>query len=240
MRISTLVKKPDIVTLLNAFFGSCSIFSSYMGNFDAASRFILLAFIADGLDGWMARLKDKSTDFGLNLDSLSDCISFGVAPALLIWGSNLAPQNLAVMIASIALILCGVLRLARFNVLAGKTGGRIFVGLPIPTIGLLFATLWLSKINIPGILVVILAYLTALLMISTIPYPNFKVLINYPRGMLMGFLVGFALLMTIILPEKGQFFFPKFLLAAILLYVCVSPFYQWKKEQSLPAIDSLD
>ncbi|MFQ6051619.1 MAG: CDP-diacylglycerol--serine O-phosphatidyltransferase [Candidatus Hydrothermarchaeota archaeon] len=240
MKITELIKKPDIVTLLNASFGSYSIFSSYMGNFDAASRFILLAFIADGIDGWWARLKDKTTDFGVNLDSLSDCISFGVAPALLIWSSNLAPQNFAVMLASIALILCGVLRLARFNILFCETEGEIFIGLPIPAIGLLFATLWLSKIKIPNVLVVILAYLTALLMISTVSYPNFKGIINDPRGIFMGSLVGFTLLMTIILPDKGQFFFPKFLFVVILLYVCVSPLYQWKRSQPVPEADSLD
>ncbi len=154
-----------------------------------ALLFILLACIFDLLDGRIARWGGVESAFGREFDSLADLISFGVAPAFLVHRIVLRDvfvhhQELGWFIASIYL-MCGALRLARFNCLAssGKTGTKDFIGFPIPAAAGLVASLtlflmWLDDRNFPRgnwryVLPVLLLFLSWM-MISEVPYPSFK------------------------------------------------------------------
>ncbi len=123
---------PSILTSASLFFGFLSLVRSVQGQYEFAALFIVVSIVLDGLDGLVARMTGTASDFGRELDSLSDLIAFGVAPAFLAYSwalSNLGRLGIA---AAFAYILCGALRLARFNIQASATDRRYFVGLPIP------------------------------------------------------------------------------------------------------------
>jgi len=151
-----------------------------------AALAIFFAMFFDAFDGRVARMTKTQSDFGVQLDSLADVISFGAAPALLVFKWALAPLGFIGFFVSFAFVACGALRLARFNVLAqrgtDKGGGRFFVGLPIPlaagTIVAIviahyraFRDMTDASTRVPVALVVALL---AFLMVSTVRYRTFK------------------------------------------------------------------
>jgi CDP-diacylglycerol--serine O-phosphatidyltransferase len=185
---------PSLFTIGNIFCGYYSIISTLRGNWDYAAILIGIGYILDGLDGRIARLTKTSSDFGLQLDSLADVITFGVAPAILAfsWGFG-AIEGLDALVAkhvrqlgyvaTFAFVVCGALRLARFNLQAKKpaetTSKRNFVGLPTPAgAGLIAAivhffktpTLMIGSAFLWGLLILLIAFL----MISTVRYSSFK------------------------------------------------------------------
>src|SRR5947208_7230437 len=138
---------PSLFTIGNIFCGYYSIISTLRGNWDYAAILIGIGYILDGLDGRIARLTKTASDFGVQLDSLADVVTFGVAPAILafswgfsasegIEGSVIKHVHQLGSVASFAFVVCGALRLARFNLQAKKppeaSSKRYFVGLPIP------------------------------------------------------------------------------------------------------------
>src|ERR1043165_198988 len=138
---------PSLFTIGNIFCGYYSMVFTIRGNWDYAAILIGIGYILDGLDGRIARLTKTSSDFGLQLDSLADVITFGVAPAVLafnwgfgasegIEGSVARHVHQLGSLATFAFVVCGALRLARFNLQAKKPAEvgskRYFVGLPIP------------------------------------------------------------------------------------------------------------
>ncbi len=124
---------PNLITTGNLFFGFFSIIKSMNGQFGWASVAIFLAAIFDVLDGRVARLTKGTSEFGVQYDSLCDCVSFGVAPAFLMYQYGLLELGRIGWVACFMFMACGALRLARFNVLSsiGKASGD-FTGLPIP------------------------------------------------------------------------------------------------------------
>ena len=171
MNVFRIIRPPDIFTLLNAVFGFMAILvagRACAGTFPHyAMVFILLAAIADGLDGFVAR-KMGGSPLGANLDSLADLISFGLAPAFLAVSAFHLPP--LVWPIAIFFLLCGALRLARFNVASGK-GDQYFEGLPIPAAGIaLSASVLLGR----PLLTIVIMFLLALLMISSISYPKIR------------------------------------------------------------------
>ena len=125
---------PSAFTLGNLFFGFWSIVSAFNGNFRWAGWFIVFAGILDMLDGRVARLSNTGTRFGAELDSLVDVISFGVAPALLIYFLDFASAGRFSWILCYIYVTAVALRLARFNVLsAGKPSTGWVTGLPSPS-----------------------------------------------------------------------------------------------------------
>ncbi|HIH86822.1 MAG TPA: CDP-diacylglycerol--serine O-phosphatidyltransferase [Methanosarcinales archaeon] len=174
--IYRLIKLPDLVTLINALLGFTAILMMVQSPSNAchASILIILAVIADGLDGAIAR----SMEYGLlgeNLDSLADVISFGLAPAVIAY-AILAPQyhNLICVVGG-AFLACGILRLARFNAISAMDG---FVGLPITTSGLAVVLYVLVFYDMEwqffshGLLA--LMSILAILMISRVHYPKIR------------------------------------------------------------------
>ncbi len=170
---------PNTCTAANLFFGMCSIISTYEGKFFYSAIFILLALIADGLDGRVARALGASSEFGKEMDSLCDLGSFGIAPAFLAYAFCLKNFGHLGQIAAIIFALCGMWRLARFNVSTGEVHG-FFMGLAIPAGGCIVATttLLFSAMNIHpenfGMVYPITIIIVAYLMISHVHYPNFK------------------------------------------------------------------
>lgn len=171
---------PNALTMTGMFFGFFSILSSFRGNFEAAAWGILIASVFDGLDGWVARLTNSASRFGVQLDSLSDLVAFGVAPAVLLYTWALVPFGRIGWAAAFLFMGCGALRLARFNVQAGTTESKAFTGMPIPgAAGIVAATvlfyleMWETS---PGKnwYLVLLTVVLAALMVSTLRYHGAK------------------------------------------------------------------
>jgi len=167
--ILKLIKPADIVTLINALLGFASIIMTLRGEVDSALVLVLIAVIADGADGAVARYSGYGV-LGAHLDSLADVISFGAAPAVLAF--VFLKGYLAWVFAGLFLI-CGILRLARFNV-AGKKDG--FEGIPITSGGFVVALFLLVKDFVPYFeyMFALLLVVLSLLMVSTIEYPKLK------------------------------------------------------------------
>ena len=170
---------PNICTAANLFFGMCSILATFEGNFFYASIFILLALIADGMDGRVARALGVSSEFGKEMDSLCDLGSFGIAPAFLAYAFCLNHFDTLGKAAAIIFALCGMWRLARFNVNTSVVHGY-FMGLAIPAGGCIIATttmLFLALDVHPenfGLVYPITVIIVAYLMVSHVHYPDFK------------------------------------------------------------------
>lgn len=164
---------PNMFTLGNLFLGMIGIMMALQGKYSMAAIMVIVAMLLDGLDGRVARALHVQSEFGKELDSLSDVISFGVAPALIMYMVTLQgmPDSLAWTVTAI-FPMCGALRLARFNVRRGIPG--FFVGLPIPAAGGVLATLSLFHKEISGTYMIIALLLLSYLMVSRVRYPNFK------------------------------------------------------------------
>ena len=170
---------------------------------------ILGAFVFDGLDGRIARLVGKESPFGLQFDSLADIISFGAAPAFLmqrviLHDFNVVSERLGLVVASVYL-LCGALRLARYNCLSAMPdsgNSREFLGFPIPASAAMVASLtmflvWLEEKNLPTsswrwVLLAVLVFLSVM-MVSEVKYPSFKKLDFRSRRPFTKFVVAVVL-----------------------------------------------
>lgn len=164
---------PNALTALNLVLGMFAIINSVNGQYISAAWLIVAALVADGLDGRVARYFGVSSDFGKELDSLCDLVSFGVAPALLAYLFLLKDYGFLGGIIAAIFATCGALRLARFNVNASIVKGY-FMGLPIPTAGCVVATFVMLGIKPVGWFFPLLVTIFAYLMVSTIRYPDFK------------------------------------------------------------------
>jgi CDP-diacylglycerol--serine O-phosphatidyltransferase len=138
---------PNLFTTLNMLCGFLSIISSSEGKFISAAWFIIAAAIFDMLDGTLARLTNSSSELGVELDSLSDIVSFGAAPAFLIYTSYLFQYETWGIIISSLLMIAGGFRLARFNVQLVGFDKKYFVGLPIPSSGITVAAFVIAYYN---------------------------------------------------------------------------------------------
>ena len=170
---------PNMCTSSNLVFGMCSILSTYSGNLVWGSIFILLALVADGLDGRTARFFGVVSEMGKEMDSLCDLGSFGIAPAFLAWVFVLHNHGFLGVVVAIFFAICGMWRLARFNVNASVVHGY-FMGLAIPAGGnivamttLLFVELGVDPMTF-GIAYPIVMAFVGWLMVSHVHYPNFK------------------------------------------------------------------
>jgi CDP-diacylglycerol--serine O-phosphatidyltransferase len=123
---------PSSFTVANVFCGFNAIISSIQGEYAFAAMLIGIAILLDTLDGRVARFANASSDFGKEFDSLADQVSFGVAPMVLAytWGLHVWPRLGWLM--GFLFVICGAMRLARFNIQQSTTDKRFFVGLPIP------------------------------------------------------------------------------------------------------------
>ncbi len=212
---------PNTLTLCGMFCGFYAILASFKGHFIQGAWAIMIANIFDGLDGWVARMTNTTTKFGVELDSLSDLIAFGVAPAVLIYSWALQPFGRIGWGASFFFVICGALRLARYNVQMGTTESKAFTGLPIPAAGSFIATfvlfhheMWGGAIarNVPTLL---LPFLLAVLMVSMLKFHGLKELESKKRK-------PFWLLVAIVLALVLIFMYPE-----IVLFVFAVVYVVW-------------
>ncbi|HAE37709.1 MAG TPA: CDP-diacylglycerol--serine O-phosphatidyltransferase [Candidatus Riflebacteria bacterium] len=170
---------PNACTSMNLICGYLSIVMTSQGEFLSAGWLILLANIFDILDGRLARLTSVESRFGAELDSLADLVSFGVSPAFLVYTRYLSHDRFFGLIISSIFVICGALRLARFNV-TPHSKQDVFVGLPIPAGAGIIATMTIFELQffnfmrIPAIVIPFVVAITSFLMVSTIEYPAMK------------------------------------------------------------------
>lgn len=164
---------PNAVTTLNLVFGMFAIMNSIQGAYTVSALFIVAALVADGADGRTARYFGVSSEFGKELDSLCDLVSFGAAPALLAYVYYLQEFHLLGQLVAVFFAVCGALRLARFNVNTGVVKGY-FMGLPIPAAGCAVATFVMLGLKPAGYWVPLLVAVFGYLMVSKVKYPDFK------------------------------------------------------------------
>lgn len=173
---------PNILTTGNLFSGLAAVVLVFHGRLEAAAIAILIAMVFDVLDGTSARLTDSTSEFGVEYDSLSDLISFGLAPGFLIYAWALKSPGMLGAAIMFAYVACGALRLARFNVIVANSGDhRFFTGLPIPAAAGLIATFYIFNKHIGHLpddvlpsVVIALSLLMAFLMVSTVTYRSVK------------------------------------------------------------------
>lgn len=164
---------PNLFTSSNLIFGVLSIVKTFEKDFFTAAIFIVMALIADAFDGRTARFFGVDGDFGKELDSLCDVVSFGVSPAILIYNMYLLPLGYIALIPIAIFPVCAAFRLARFNISTDSVQGY-FMGLPAPAGGCILATFAIASLDIMPEIVAIGVVIYGLLMYSTVRYPDFK------------------------------------------------------------------
>ncbi len=171
---------PNLITTGSLFAGFYAIAAAMDGRFHAAAWAIFIALVLDGLDGRIARLTKTTSGFGVQYDSLADLVSFGVAPALLVYLWALKPYQQFGWVAAFLFVVCGALRLARFNVQQGSFDPRYFNGLPIPAAAMQIATAVAFYYEIgewapeKHIYILVMIYVLSFLMVSNVKYISFK------------------------------------------------------------------
>ncbi|HVT38126.1 MAG TPA: CDP-diacylglycerol--serine O-phosphatidyltransferase [Gemmatimonadaceae bacterium] len=213
----SMIMLPNGFTLANLFFGVFAIVSSSRGEFDRAVWWILVGGVADALDGRVARATGTGSRFGEELDSLVDAISFGLAPALLMYFAVLTKEGFD-WIFVFLFAACAAMRLARFNVEQAGRAKTYFRGLPSPTAGVTLATYyWFSQtplytqtaigdLNWHAMVRFMMAGL-GFLMISNVPYRAWPTFSTRTLRGVVGLVVFVALGLGLFLLPK-QFFFP--------------------------------
>lgn len=205
---------PSVFTVGNLFLGIVAMILAIQGEWKYGAIMVIIGMFLDGLDGRVARMLNTQSEFGKELDSLSDVISFGVAPALIMYTSILHHLGVLGWVITAVFPICGALRLARFNVHPGIPG--YFIGLPITAAGGVLATmaLYSDMVSSPVFMVLGMLFLS-FLMVSQIKYPNFKKL-GIPRSTywIAPLLIILLAWMAARFPEE----FPKFVFIPLALY----------------------
>ena len=237
--IVTRAVVPSLFTVLNVFCGFMSIINASQGQIELAAWFIILAAVFDSLDGVMARITRSSSQFGVELDSLADVVSFGAAPSLLIYQASLFQLgNVGIALSSLPLIF-GAIRLARFNVQLVGFEKDHFKGLPVPIQAITVCAFllqyyteghglrgWSSDALIPLVIVL------SLLMVSRVRYdtlPKFsrKGLRAHPWRA-----IAFSVGVVLIVISGGKYLFP--ILLAFISYGVVRSTIDWARRLTAP------
>ena len=215
---------PSLFTAGNLMCGFFSIIATFNGEFINAALFIILANILDGIDGYAARLTKTASRFGVEFDSLADVVSFGVAPAVLVYLWALVPWQTWGWLAACTYVVCGALRLSRFNVQAQGVSKSHFVGLPIPAAAQMITSTVILYYYLGGegspsrhITLLLVIYGLAVLMVSSVPYFSLKnndIKKRHPVWML----VSGIILITLFIAERHLMFF-----TVVLLYTLSGP-----------------
>ncbi len=207
---------PNLFTSGNLLCGFSSVIASLNGRYVQAALAILLAAVLDSLDGKVARLTNSSSAFGVEYDSLADLLSFGLAPGLLLYSWLLQPFGPFGWLAAFLFVICGALRLARFNVQVAREPEYHFTGLPIPMAAGVIASAVLLSHKLHGgvesvdpdrpLSLVLAVYVLAFLMVSNFKYRSSKYL-RLKKLRPVHILAGVILvaLVVVITPELSLF-----------------------------------
>jgi CDP-diacylglycerol---serine O-phosphatidyltransferase len=205
---------PNLFTVGNLFLGIISIILVFNNNPELAAIMVIVAMLLDGLDGRVARALNVQSEFGKELDSLSDVISFGVAPAFIMYVVAFSEMNpAAAWLVTGIFPICGALRLARFNVVAGTPG--YFIGLPIPAAGGVLCTLALFHNELNTIVLFLSTLLLSYLMVSTVKYPNFKK-VGIPKAAI--WVTPIVVIVAVVLAIQFPGMLSKMIFVPLLLY----------------------
>jgi CDP-diacylglycerol--serine O-phosphatidyltransferase len=211
----TLFLLPNLITLSSIFCGFLSIRQSAAAtageDFYPAALLIIAAMFFDTLDGRVARMTKTQSAFGLQIDSLADIVSFGVAPSVLVYEWTLHRFDTAGLIVAFLFTACGAIRLARFNVLAMGEGGKpskpskYIIGLPIPGAAGILVSIVVANHAVAGAIggaeyaaaILGITIVLSLLMVSTIRFRSFKDFrLNARTGALVAFLIGSSVVIS--------------------------------------------
>lgn len=226
----------DIISILNLVFGFLAILMVMDNHLTYAASCILVAVVFDSIDGWVSRKlnRDDPFGFGKNIDSLADIVSFGVAPSVLLYYLGLQISDWAaylVAIVAVFTLVCGILRLTRYNVIADKINYHGFIGFPIPGTAIILASYYLSGLFNTAVASILMLF-AGYLMISTIRYP--KVDNYYIIGL------GAAMILLLLLPINvsiGAVNLPAlvlFILALIYMFMTFLEFFIDTEEALTP------
>jgi len=215
---------PNMITLLNLVAGFFSILMSVQEKYEFAVWLVFLALILDSLDGHVARIFGNETEFGRELDSLADAVSFVVAPCMLVTKVFFLNVSVVLLVVVVFYLCCGIFRLARFNV--NPTHGGCFEGLPTPAAALTLMmsmmafhkNLWLER-SFSLVSVVFLMTALGFLMISDIPYPKVSAIkFRTWRTLFIVQVLVFSVLFYLLNIESG-------IASIFLTFLVLSPFY---------------
>ena len=234
---------PNLFTTGGLFAGFYAIIAAGQGKFGHACVAIFIAALLDGLDGRVARLTNTQSEFGVQYDSLADLVSFGMAPALVMYHWALVSMKLdgatagkLGWLAAFLYAACAALRLARFNSQVGQVDKRWFIGLASPAAaGLMASFVWTmhdlgwngAELRHAALAVTVIA---GLLMVSRIRYTSFKGSSSGPKSDRVPF---FALLIVLVVLIALVIDAPKTLLTAAVLYALSGPLL-WFRRRKLP------
>lgn len=218
---------PNLFTLAALFSGFFAIVAAMKGSFQESAIAIFLAMIFDGLDGRIARLTNTQTHFGAELDSLSDMVCFGAAPALVAYSWALGDLGKTGWLAAFVFTAATALRLARFNTQPSKLSGRYFQGLPCPAAAATIAAIiWLcDDMGVVGRgidwLVALFSVGIGLLMVSNIRYHSFKEIDFKGKVPFVAILLAVVLLILIAInpPKVLTIMFVSYVLSGLLLSI---------------------
>ncbi len=213
---------PSLFTVGNLFCGFAAVVQASLGRYALSAVFIIVAGVLDGLDGRIARLTGTTSEFGVEFDSLADIVSFGVAPAFLVFHWVLHPLGRIGWLVAFVFVVCAAMRLARFNIARNRTEKRYFAGLPSPAAAgtaaaVVFAfpeptgLAWMPAASLP------LMISLAVLMVSRFRYRSFKDINLHSRQSYINILLIAAVLVGVLIKPQIT------LLFAGLLYVFSGP-----------------
>jgi len=215
---------PNFFTSMNVFCGFYAIIASIDARFTDASIAILIGGIFDLLDGKIARATNTTSRFGIEYDSLADLVTFGMAPSLMMILWVLKPMGRLGWVAGFLFMICGALRLTRFNTSADSPeSSNHFEGLPIPAAAAMTAitVLLFSRLNIAPdpykVIFLVMLYSLSFCMVSSIKYQSFKKISLFKR-MKFNWLVGLVLILATVVYEPWIVLF-----AAFSAYVISGP-----------------
>jgi CDP-diacylglycerol--serine O-phosphatidyltransferase len=219
---------PNLFTSASLFCGFFALLRTLQEDFYTAAIFILASGLLDGMDGKIARYTNTTSRFGVEYDSLADVIAFCVAPGILVYAWALEPFGRLGWLAAFLFVVCGALRLARFNLQSSTVESRFFSGLPTPAAAGVIATgvLVFYEVGDTGVsrhlTVLVVTYLLAFLMVSTFKYYGFKDIELFRRKPFRWLVIAILLLIVIVYePEYTLFglFFAYFISGPILSLV---------------------
>jgi CDP-diacylglycerol--serine O-phosphatidyltransferase len=226
---------PSLLTTGNLFCGLLAIILAADGRYTEAAVSIFVAMVMDALDGKVARLTKTTSQFGVEFDSLADVVSFGVAPAFMLYSFVLGRLGRAAWLGAFLFAICGALRLARFNVYSGVSDRRYFVGLPIPAAAGIVASVmfllgndelerWQQGAIAVG------TYIVAVLMVTTFRYYSFKE-VDFARRHRTGVLLLVVLAVLVVATQPQWFLF--LLFSAYVLSGPTRPVWARRREPAL-------
>ena len=204
---------PNAFTVGNLILGMTAVLLCLNGNDDWAAILVMAGMAVDGIDGRLARALGVESDFGMQLDSLADIVTFGAAPAAIMYEAQLHALGLFGAAVAVLFVVAGAVRLARFHILRGHE--RHFVGLPITAAGGIMAAFTLYRELLPAVWLPVVSLVVTFLMVSRVRYPNFKKMGLPGTGFAV---IPLLVLFAVIVPVPARSAIPVVIAVILLLY----------------------